>query len=109
ILDTDAFATAIWHIRYMGERSQEVEAIVASHRRPDLYLVTDVDTPFVEDGTRDGELIRDWMHNAFIEQLTGENRRFEILRGSLQERVRQAIEHIESVIGSPAGHLKRGF
>lgn len=103
ICDTDAFATAIWHLRYMGERSQEVEAIVASHRRPDLYLVTDVDTPFVEDGTRDGEMIRDWMHNAFIEQLTSEDRPFELLKGSFQERVRQAIEHIDRVIGRPAG------
>lgn len=101
ICDTDAFATAIWYQRYMGERSQEVEAIVARHRRPDLYLVTDIDTPFVEDGTRDGESIRDWMHNAFIEALTTENRPFEILKGPFQERLRQAVEHIDRVIGAP--------
>lgn len=107
ICDTDAFATAIWHLRYMGEWSQEVEAIIACHRRPDLYLVTDVDTPFVEDGTRDGESIRDWMHNAFIEELTRENRPFELLKGSFQERLRRAIEHIDRVIGSRQARADR--
>src|SRR6185436_18227497 len=54
ICDTDAFATTIWHQRYLGYKSAEVESIANSHRRPDLYLLTDVETPFVQDGTRDG-------------------------------------------------------
>jgi NadR type nicotinamide-nucleotide adenylyltransferase len=50
ICDTDAFATSVWHLRYLGTRSSEVEAVAAAHRRPDLYLVPDVDTPFLQDG-----------------------------------------------------------
>jgi NadR type nicotinamide-nucleotide adenylyltransferase len=98
ICDTDAFATSVWHRRYLGERSPEVEAIAAGHRRPDLYLLTNVDTPFVQDGTRDGELIRGWMHETFVAELTAQRRPFRLLSGSLQERFRQAIECVHEVI-----------
>lgn len=99
ILDTDAFATAIWHRRYMGSRSPETEAIVARARRPDLYLLTDVDTPFVADGYRDGEAIRDWMHATFIEELKADSRPFVELRGTFEERFATAVSEIEKVLG----------
>jgi HTH-type transcriptional regulator, transcriptional repressor of NAD biosynthesis genes len=105
ICDTDAFATGVWHRRYKGERSPEVEAIAAGHRRPDLYLLTNVDTPFVQDGTRDGELIREWMHETFVAELTAQLRPFRLLSGSLQERFREAVEFIDEVI---AGKQRQG-
>src|SRR5215510_999704 len=36
VCDTDAFATSIWHERYMGTPSEEVKAIATS-RKYDLY------------------------------------------------------------------------
>jgi NadR type nicotinamide-nucleotide adenylyltransferase len=99
ICDTDAFATSVWFRRYMGNRSPEVDAIAAAHRRPDLYLLTDVDTPFVQDGTRDGESIREWMHGVFLEELTAQSRPFRILTGTLQERYALAVNHIDDIIG----------
>jgi NadR type nicotinamide-nucleotide adenylyltransferase len=98
ICDTDAFATSVWHRRYLGERSPEVEAIAAGHRRPDLYLLTNIDTPFVQDGMRDGEMIREWMHETFVAEMTAQGRPFHLLSGSLQERLRQAIERIDELI-----------
>jgi HTH-type transcriptional regulator, transcriptional repressor of NAD biosynthesis genes len=98
ICDTDAFATSVWHRRYMGECSPEVEAIAAGHRRPDIYLLTDINTPFVQDGTRDGESIREWMHEAFISELSVQERLFHLLSGPLRERFRKAVEHIDEVI-----------
>jgi len=99
ICDTDAFATTIWHQRYLGYKSAEVESIANSHRRPDLYLLTDVETPFVQDGTRDGESIREWMHNAFITQLSASHRKFILLSGSYADRLTQAIKHAENCLG----------
>jgi NadR type nicotinamide-nucleotide adenylyltransferase len=99
ICDTDAFATSIWHRRYLGQRSPEVEAIAAQHRRPDLYLLTDVDAPFVQDGTRDGEAIRAWMHETFVAELMAQKRPFHCLSGSYCEQFKQAIEPIDRVIG----------
>lgn len=97
ICDTDAFATSIWHRRYLHERSEEVEAIVAQHRRPDLYLLTDVNTPFAQDGTRDGEAIREWMHATFVEELTAQQRTFQLLTGTHQERLANAVRMIDDL------------
>ena len=97
ICDTDAFATGVWHHRYMGERSPEVEAVAADHRRPDLYLLTDVNTPFIQDGTRDGELIREWMHETFVAELTAQGRPFRLVSGALQARFNRAVESIDEV------------
>ncbi|MDG4552009.1 MAG: AAA family ATPase [Candidatus Contendobacter sp.] len=101
ICDTDAFATAIWHRRYRGDRAPAVESIAAHHRRPDLYLLTDVDTPFVQDGTRDGETIRAWMHQAFVAELEAWHRPYRLLAGSFAERLAQAIGHVDDVLVTP--------
>jgi len=98
ICDTDAFATSVWYRRYFGERSPDVDAIAANHRRPDLYLLTDINTPFVQDGTRDGELIRDWMHEAFVAELTAQKRPFQLFSGSLRERFGKAVECVDDLI-----------
>jgi HTH-type transcriptional repressor of NAD biosynthesis genes len=93
--DTDAFVTRVWHHRYMGAWSPVVDAIASEHRQPDLYLLTDVRTPFVQDGTRDGERIREWMHQMFVEQLTIHRRPFLDLRGTQSQRVANAAAAVE--------------
>ena len=107
ICDTDAFATSIWHRRYLSQRSSAVEALATNHRRPDLYLLTDVKTPFVQDGTRDGEAIREWMHATFVTELKAQQRPFRLLTGSPPERVNQAIGYIDELKkkfgGPPSG------
>ncbi len=65
ICDTNAFATGIWHERYRGFRAPEVD-VIGARDRVDLYLLTVPDFPFVQDGWRDGEGIRDWMHERFL-------------------------------------------
>jgi NadR type nicotinamide-nucleotide adenylyltransferase len=98
ICDTDAFATSIWHRRYLHERSPAVEAIAAAHRLPDLYLLTDVNTPFEQDGTRDGEAIREWMHAMFVEELTAQQRPFQLLTGTRAERLANAMRMLDALL-----------
>jgi HTH-type transcriptional regulator, transcriptional repressor of NAD biosynthesis genes len=99
ICDTDAFATGVWHRRYLGARAAEVEAIAARHRRPDLYLLTDVKTPFVQDGTRDGELIREWMHGAFVAELEAQGRAYRLLSGAHEARLGAAVRLVDALLG----------
>ncbi|HKO23198.1 MAG TPA: ATP-binding protein, partial [Chloroflexota bacterium] len=80
VCDTDAFATTLWHERYVGTPSQAVAAVAAG-RRADLYVLTDVDIPFVQDGTRDGEHLRHWMHDRFIAELTREGHPYIVVSG----------------------------
>ena len=98
VCDTDAFATGIWHRRYLGRRSPEVEAIAAG-RHYDLYLLTDVDIPFVQDGTRDGEHIRRWMHELFVSELRATGRPYILLSGTHEERLTTAVMAIEALLG----------
>ncbi|MEV7615674.1 AAA family ATPase [Streptomyces sp. NPDC089799] len=98
ICDTDSFATGIWHERYLGCRSPEVEAIAA--RRPrDLYLLTHHEgVPFEDDGLRDGPGLRPWMTDRFQEELTLTGRRFLVVRGSGQERLETAVAAVDALL-----------
>ena len=89
VCDTDAFATGVWHERYQRSRAPQVEAL--ADPRPRLYLVTHPDdVPFAQDGIRDGEHLRSWMTDVFVERLQASPHRFEFLRGTRAERVARA-------------------
>ena len=64
----------------------------------DLYLLADVTTPFVQDGTRDGEHIRDWMHERFVEELKAQHKPYAEIAGSREERVKKAAAIIDPLL-----------
>ena len=97
VCDTDAFAATIWHERYVGTPSQAVAA-VAANCHPDLYVLTEVDIPFVQDGTRDGEHVRRWMHERFIAELTREGCPYIVVSGAHDARLHAAIRSIEACV-----------
>ncbi len=98
ICDTDAFATGLWHERYLGVVSPAVAAIAAP-RRYALTLLTGDEIPFVQDGLRDGEQIRHAMHDRFVEMLTASGRRWALLRGPHAARLARAIALIDALVG----------
>ena len=98
ICDTDAFATCLWHERYLGLWSKKVERIAAQKTQPDLYLLTGDEIPFVQDGTRDGEHIRHAMHRRFEERLMEQPVPFLTLRGSREERLAKATFTIDQLL-----------
>jgi NadR type nicotinamide-nucleotide adenylyltransferase len=102
ICDTDAFATSVWHKRYMGEYSGQVARIAEKHVA-DLYILTGDEIPFEQDGTRDGEHIRHEMHQWFEEELGKTNRRFIIVRGTHEERMQQATAAIDALLEDREG------
>jgi NadR type nicotinamide-nucleotide adenylyltransferase len=95
--DTDALATGIWHERYVGTPSDDVRAIAAS-RSYALYVLTDCDIPFVQDGLRDGEHVRAWMTARFREELTATGRRWIVVSGSHEDRMRSATQAIDDLL-----------
>ncbi len=98
ICDTDAFATAIWHERYLGFSSQAV-AQLADAVTHALYLVTDHhDVPFEQDGLRDGESIRPWMTGRFLDALSETGRPHALLTGSHGQRLEQAVRATEKLL-----------
>lgn len=87
--DTDPFATSVWFERYMNRRSPRVEE-VSEGRRYDVTFLTGDETPFEQDGWRDGEHIRHWMHERFVQRLEEAGRDFVLLRGDPVDRLRRA-------------------
>jgi NadR type nicotinamide-nucleotide adenylyltransferase len=100
LCDTNAFATGTWHERYMGNRSRSVDAIGAADK-VDLYLLAEPDFPFVQDGWRDGESIRDWMHQRFLDQMQRLGKPVVRLRGPHAHRLDEAARAIEAMLHEP--------
>jgi NadR type nicotinamide-nucleotide adenylyltransferase len=100
VCDTNAFATGTWHERYLGHRDERVDA-VGRRDRVDLYLLAEPDFPFVQDGWRDGERIRDWMHDRFAGQLAALPVSVVHLAGPLERRIDEASAAIEHILARP--------
>lgn len=97
ICDTNAFATRLWHRRYVGTSNADVDA--ATVARCDLYLLTGDEIAFVQDGMRDGEHIRHDMHRWFEDALRAQSVPWLLLRGSREERLAAATAAIDPLIG----------
>lgn len=100
VADTDAFATVLWHERYVGSDSPSVRSL-ASGRWPDLYLLTGDEIPFVEDGLRDGEHVRHDMQQRFRDELAAQPAPWAELRGTPEERLAAAIALIDPLLAMP--------
>jgi NadR type nicotinamide-nucleotide adenylyltransferase len=94
ICDTNAFATALWHRRYLGFDDAALTAFGLT-AKADLYLLTGDEIPFVQDGLRDGEAIRHEMHQWFVTALNRQAVPWLLLRGSPEQRLAQALAAIQ--------------
>lgn len=97
--DTNAFATGTWFERYRQRRDPRVDAI-GERDRADLYLLTAPDVPFVQDGFRDGEHIRHWMHERFRAQLEERRALTTLIEGPYAARLPRAIAAVQSLLAA---------
>lgn len=98
VCDTDAFATALWHERYLGAPAPDVEAV---HERVQhhLWILTSPDgVPFEQDGWRDGESIRSWMSDRFREELEKRGLPHIVVTGPHEERLAAAVEAADALL-----------
>ncbi len=99
ICDTDVLATGIWHERYVDRR--RLPALDGLVRPVDLYLLTEPDVPWVDDGLRDGADEREWMTERFVEELTRRAAPFVRVAGAWDERDRVAVDAVATVLARP--------
>jgi NadR type nicotinamide-nucleotide adenylyltransferase len=98
VCDTDAFATALWHERYLGSPAPEVERLHARTRH-DLWILTDTaGVPFEQDGWRDGESIRDWMSGRFREEMDRRGLPYIVVSGRHEDRLAAAAAAIDELL-----------
>lgn len=91
VADTDALATSVWHDRYVGGR--HLPALnLARAKPPDLYLLTSpIGVRFAQDGLRDGEPIREPMHDRFVRELQACGTAWTVIRGDRGARLEAAM------------------
>ena len=102
IVDTDAFATSLFHELYVGYRAPELDAYL---RQYDLYLLTSIDTPFQMDtaGLRyDGDTRR-FMDATYHRHAEESGRPVAALKGPPQERLRTAVDAVATMLDRYAG------
>jgi len=115
ICDTNAFATGTWFERYhhawdardvrdardtrdaRDARDTRVDAI-GQRDIAHLYLLTKPDVPFVQDGVRDGEAIRNWMHERFATLLSTTGVPWVLIEGDFAQRLFTSIAAIERLM-----------
>lgn len=95
ILDTDLVSTMVYGDKYYSFVPEWIPD-VAKRRLADLYLVCDIDFPWVADPVREGEHLRREMHEAFIRHLTALGVTFRVITGSGEARLERAIESIDA-------------
>jgi HTH-type transcriptional regulator, transcriptional repressor of NAD biosynthesis genes len=98
VCDTDAFATSLWHERYLGSLAPDVERLHARARH-DLWILTDTaGVLFEQDGWRDGESIREWMSGRFRGQLDRRGLPYITVTGPHEDRLTAAVTAIDAVL-----------
>lgn len=94
VCDTDILTSCIWNERYFKHypewMSHEFE-----QRRSDLFLLCDIDLPWVADEIRDsGGERRRWFHRRFLEELHARNLPYVLISGNYDERFQRALDAI---------------
>jgi nicotinamide riboside kinase len=90
VLDTDLLSTVVYARHYYGRAPRWVERAERAHRAA-LYLLCDVDVPWVPDGIRDRPTGRDAMLALFRDALERRRARYVVVRGGWEERWRIAV------------------
>jgi len=103
ICDNDSFALTIWCERYLNNYHEEIFDIYKNanylNNQDKIYILTKPNVPFIQDGYRDGEHIRDWMYDRFIAEFKKHNMTFHIIDSpNYDERLQNAINIIEENI-----------
>lgn len=97
ICDTDPLLTTIWSEVLFGHCHPWVQQ-VAENRHYDLYLLMDVDVPWVQDGQRYLPHTRRDFYARCQECLAKHNRPYVIIKGSYQQRFTLACGAIDTIL-----------
>lgn len=91
ILDTDLLSTIVYSRHHFGASPAIVEA-VARTRLADLYLLLDIDVPWIPDPVRDSGETREELQEGFRRVLKEFRASFELISGPWDQRFDRAVE-----------------
>lgn len=94
ILDTDLISTVVYARHYYGRCPEWIEAAAAT-RKADLYLLTDIDLPWVTDSLRDSAAPRESLYEKFAQTLKKYEAKVVPITG---ERFAAAVTQLDSLL-----------
>lgn len=100
VQDTDLLSTVVYCAHYFDRCPSWIEEAAAA-RRPDLYLLCDIDIPWIDDGIRDREHARDEIQGLFRAALDAAAVPTVVIHGTAAERFRHAVAAIDAMLSRP--------
>ena len=97
VLDTDLVSTTVYARHYYGACPTWIDQ-AARDRRGDLYLLCDIDVPWVADSVRDRPHHREHIHALFVEALDTLGAPYVLIRGSWAARLTTAVAAVSEVL-----------
>jgi NadR type nicotinamide-nucleotide adenylyltransferase len=97
IQDTDLLSTVVYCEHYFGKCPAWI-AEAARERAPDLYLLCEIDVPWVADGVRDRGHMRDGMQRLFRDAVNQSGVPVAVITGDRDERLERATEAIDALL-----------
>ncbi len=97
--DTDLITTSVWS-NWLFQSCPDWITAEANRREYDLYLLTDVDVPWVEDQVRYLSEERRSFFEHCRQQLESRGRKYHVVNGSWDDRLASAIAAVETMLGS---------
>jgi NadR type nicotinamide-nucleotide adenylyltransferase len=95
--DTNLLELVVYSRAYYNENVDEVLLKHALKAKYDLYFLTYIDVPWVQDDLRDRPKDRDQMFARFRRALEENNLPYHILQGNLHERFETAVKIIDQL------------
>jgi len=99
--DTELIVTQVWSEIFFNGVCQPWIIWASQQRHYDLYLLLAPDIPWKNDGLRQFGEQREWMFGRLQHVLEQRGLRFEIIRGSYEERTRRAVVAVETLLATP--------
>jgi len=99
--DTDLVTTTIWSHVLFGECPPWIERL-AAERSYDLYLLLDIDVPWIADEQRCLREYRAEFMQLCVDALQRQQRPYQIIRGPWETRFKQACQWVDALLEEPA-------
>jgi NadR type nicotinamide-nucleotide adenylyltransferase len=98
IQDTDLLSTVVYCEHYFGGCPEWIVQ-AASERRPDLYLLCEIDVPWVADPVRDRGHMREEMQSLFRAATAASGAPVAVVEGSWDSRWATAVASVKKLLG----------
>lgn len=108
VQDTDLLSTVVYCDHYFGKCPTWI-AEKAVERRPDLYLLCEIDLPWIADGIRDRGHMREGMQALFRTAVKASGAPFVVIDGDETQRLAKAVDAIDQLLLVDNGRHSTGL